>query len=72
MTARKKNVVVVMMTQFPSQIRGSKARSILEALPNQLLFPNGEAASSDGSGQNMVVKRPALKRLAFRQGQQPA
>jgi type IV secretion system protein VirB4 len=42
-TARKKNVVVVMMTQFPSQIRGSKARSILEALPNQLLFPNGEA-----------------------------
>lgn len=46
-TARKKNVVVVMMTQFPSQIRGSKARSILEALPNQLFFPNGEAASSD-------------------------
>ncbi len=46
-TARKKNVVVVMMTQFPSQIRGSKARSILEALPNQLLFPNGEAAPSD-------------------------
>ena len=46
-TARKKNVVVVMMTQFPSQIRGSKARSILEALPNQLIFPNGEAASAD-------------------------
>ena len=46
-TARKKNVVVVMMTQFPSQIRGSKARSILDALPNQLVFPNGEAASSD-------------------------
>ena len=46
-TARKKNVVVVMMTQFPSQIRGSKARSILEALPNQLLLPNGEAASAD-------------------------
>jgi type IV secretion system protein VirB4 len=46
-TARKKNVVVVMMTQFPSQIRGSKARSILEALPNQLLFPNGEAATAD-------------------------
>ena len=46
-TARKKNVVVVMMTQFPSQIRGSKARSILQALPNQLLFPNGEAASAD-------------------------
>jgi type IV secretion system protein VirB4 len=39
-----------MMTQFPSQIRGSKARSILEALPNQLLFPNGEAAISDYDG----------------------
>jgi len=49
-TARKKNVVVVMMTQFPSQIRGSKARSILEALPNQLLFPNGEAATADYDG----------------------
>jgi type IV secretion system protein VirB4 len=49
-TARKKNVVVVMMTQFPSQIRGSKARSILEALPNQLLFPNGEAETSDYDG----------------------
>ena len=49
-TARKKNVVVVMMTQFPSQIRGSKARSILEALPNQFLFPNGEASSTDYDG----------------------
>jgi type IV secretion system protein VirB4 len=49
-TARKKNVVVVMMTQFPSQIRGSQARSILEALPNQLLFPNGEAVSADYDG----------------------
>lgn len=46
-TARKKNVVVVMLTQFPGQIRGSKARSILEALPNQLIFPNGEATSTD-------------------------
>lgn len=49
-TARKKNVVVVMMTQFPSQIRSSKARSILEALPNQLLFPNGEAEAADYDG----------------------
>lgn len=49
-TARKKNVVVVMMTQFPSQIRSSKARSILEALPNQLIFPNGEAESGDYDG----------------------
>ena len=46
-TARKKNVVVVMMTQFQSQIRQSKARSILEALPNQLMFPNMEADGRD-------------------------
>ena len=45
--ARKKNVVVVMLIQFPSQICGSKARSILEALPNQLIFPNGEAEGGD-------------------------
>ena len=50
MNASKNNVVVEMMTPFPSQIRGSKARSILEALPNQLLFPNGEAASADYDG----------------------
>ena len=46
-TARKKNVVVVMMTQFQSQIRQSRARSVLEALPNQLLFPNPEADGRD-------------------------
>jgi type IV secretion system protein VirB4 len=46
-TALKKNVVVVMMTQFPSQICGSKARSVPEAPPNQFLFSNGEAASTD-------------------------
>ena len=46
-TARKKNVVVVMMTQFQSQIRQSRARSVLEALPNQLLFPNLEADGRD-------------------------
>lgn len=38
------------MIQFPSQIRGSKALSLLEALPNQLLFPNSEAASADYDG----------------------
>jgi type IV secretion system protein VirB4 len=46
-TARKKNVVVVMMTQFPSQIKQSRARAILEALPNQLMFPNIEADGRD-------------------------
>jgi type IV secretion system protein VirB4 len=46
-TARKKNVVVLMMTQFPSQIRSSRARAILEALPNQLMFPNPEAEGTE-------------------------
>ena len=46
-TARKKNVVVLMMTQFPSQIRSSRSRAILEALPNQLMFPNPEADGAE-------------------------
>ena len=29
------------------------------------------SAVAEGSGQNMVIKRPALKRLTFRQAQQP-
>lgn len=46
-TARKQNVVVVMMTQFPSQILESRARAIFEGLPNQLVFPNGAAEPED-------------------------
>lgn len=49
-TARKKNVVVLMLTQFPSQIRASKSRTILEGLPNQLLFANRKAEPSDYDG----------------------
>jgi type IV secretion system protein VirB4 len=49
-TARKKNVVVLMLTQFPSQIRESKSRTILEGLPNQLLFPNRKAEAGDYAG----------------------
>lgn len=46
-TARKHNVVVVMMTQFPSQILESRARAIFEGLPNQLIFPNPSADAAD-------------------------
>lgn len=46
-TARKQNVVVVMMTQFPSQILESRARAIFQGLPNQLIFPNGAAEPED-------------------------
>lgn len=52
-TARKKNVVVVMMTQFPSQIVESKAGSILEGLPTQFMFPNREAKPDDYSSFNL-------------------
>ena len=46
-TARKQNVVVVMMTQFPSQIVESQARAIFEGLPNQMIFPNVAAEPED-------------------------
>lgn len=49
-TFRKLNVVVGMLTQFPSQIKASKAKTILEALPNRLLFPNIGAEAEDYSG----------------------
>lgn len=49
-TARKKHAVVIMMTQFPSQIAQSAARSILEGLPNQLIFPNHSAEAEHYKG----------------------
>ncbi len=45
--ARKKNVVVIMMTQFPNQISSSKASSVIEGLPNQIIFPNRKAEAGD-------------------------
>ena len=52
-TARKMNVVVVMLTQFPSQIQQSAAKSILEGLPNQLIFPNHRAEPGHYDGMSM-------------------
>lgn len=52
-TARKMNVVVIMLTQFPSQIQQSAAKSILEGLPNQLVFPNHRAEPSHYNGMAM-------------------
>ena len=53
-TARKMNVVVVMLTQFPSQIQRSAAKSILEGLPNQLIFPNHRAEPAHYEGMGMT------------------
>jgi len=47
-TARKQNTVVVMMTQFASQLDKSKVGStIIQALPTQILLPNSRAKESD-------------------------
>ena len=57
-SVRKKNVVVVMMTQFPSQIRKSKAgQTILEGLPNKLLFPNHAATADDYDGYDLSIQQ---------------
>ena len=49
-TVRKLNVVVVLLTQFPSQIRDSHSGSIIQAMPNQMIFPNRAADVTDFEG----------------------
>ncbi|WP_265501434.1 VirB4 family type IV secretion/conjugal transfer ATPase [Paracoccus beibuensis] len=49
-TVRKLNVVVVLLTQFPSQIRDSHSGAIIQALPNQMIFPNRAADVADYEG----------------------
>ncbi|MGP9790891.1 VirB4 family type IV secretion/conjugal transfer ATPase [Roseinatronobacter sp. NSM] len=47
-TARKQNTVVVMMTQFASQLDKSRVGStIIQALPTQILLPNSRAKPGD-------------------------
>lgn len=53
-TVRKLGVVIVLMTQFPSQIRQSKAKSILEGLPHRLIFPNSHADERDYDGYGLT------------------
>lgn len=53
-TVRKLNVAMVLMTQFPSQIRNSRAKSILEGLPNRLIFPNNRATEEDYDGYGLT------------------
>ena len=42
--------VVVLLTQFPSQIRESKSGSIIQGMPNQVIFPNRAADVPDYEG----------------------
>lgn len=47
-SVRKQNAVVVMMTQFPSQLKKTGvAETILQAVPTQILLPNSKAKAAD-------------------------
>lgn len=47
-TMRKMNCVVVMMTQYPSQLREARVgKTIVETVPTQILFPNDRATPTD-------------------------
>ena len=47
-TARKQNAVVVMMTQYASQLEQTRTgRTIVEAVPTQILLPNIRANAAD-------------------------
>ena len=45
---------MVLLTQFPSQIRESRSGSIIQALPNQLIFPNRKADVPDYEGFSLT------------------
>ena len=56
-TARKQNAVVVMMTQYASQLEQTRTgKTIIEAVPTQILLPNIRAASSDYAMLNLHGK----------------
>ncbi|MCA0206896.1 MAG: type IV secretion system protein B4 [Proteobacteria bacterium] len=47
-TARKQNAVVVMMTQYASQLERTRTgKTIIEAVPTQVLLPNIRASAAD-------------------------
>lgn len=56
-TARKQNAVVVMMTQYASQLEQTRTgKTIVEAVPTQILLPNIRANSSDYAMLNLHDK----------------
>ena len=51
-TLRKMNCVVIMMTQYPSQLRDSRVgKTIVETVPTQILFPNCLLYTSDAADE---------------------
>lgn len=60
-TLRKMNCVVIMMTQYPSQLEGSRVgKTIVETVPTQILFPNDRAKPSDFDFLRVNEKEAAL------------
>lgn len=56
-TARKQNAVVVMMTQYASQLEQTRTgKTIIEAVPTQILLPNIRASASDYAMLNLHGK----------------
>jgi type IV secretion system protein VirB4 len=56
-TARKQNAVVVMMTQYASQLEQTRTgKTIIEAVPTQILLPNIRANASDYAMLNLHNK----------------
>lgn len=60
-TARKQNAVVVMMTQYASQLEKTRTgKTIIEAVPTQLLLPNIRASASDYTMLELSEKELAV------------
>jgi len=56
-TARKQNTVAVMMTQYASQLERTRTgKTIIEAVPTQILLPNIRAHASDYAMLNLDEK----------------
>jgi type IV secretion system protein VirB4 len=56
-TARKQNTVAVMMTQYASQLERTRTgKTIVEAVPTQILLPNIRASASDYAMLNLTEK----------------
>ncbi|MDK3075417.1 type IV secretion system protein B4 [Sedimentitalea sp. JM2-8] len=60
-TLRKMNCVVIMMTQYPSQLRDTRVgKTIVETVPTQILFPNDRATPEDYAFLRVSEKEAAL------------
>lgn len=60
-TARKQNAVVVMMTQYASQLEKTRTgKTIVEAVPTQLLLPNIRASARDYTMLELSEKELAV------------